>query len=55
MIKAASNSISQAQIDVWSWKESIHEEIKNLEIKEGLKYILEKAKLSRKNFEEKRK
>jgi hypothetical protein len=32
-----------AQIEVWSWKQSIHEEIKDFELSEGLKHILEKA------------
>ena len=53
MIKTVNNNISQAQIEVWKWKESINNEIKNLEIKEGLKFILKKSKLTRLNFEEK--
>ena len=54
MIKTASKNISKAQIEVWNWKESINNEIKNLEIKEGLKLILQKSKLSRLNFEAQR-
>ncbi len=54
MIKTVSKNISQAQIEVWKWKESINKETINLEIKEGLKLILQKSKVSRLNFEEKR-
>ena len=35
--------ISKSQIEVWDWKESIHEEIKDYSIENGLKYILNKA------------
>jgi hypothetical protein len=35
--------ISKSQIDVWEWKESIHEEVKDLNIEDGLKYIIKKS------------
>jgi hypothetical protein len=38
------NEISSDQEEVWSWKKSIHNEIQDMEISEGLRYILEKAK-----------
>ena len=35
--------ISKSQIEVWEWKESIHEEVKDLSIEDGLKYIIKKS------------
>jgi hypothetical protein len=37
------NEISSSQEEVWTWKESIHQEIKDMEISIGLRFILEKA------------
>ena len=36
--------ISQAQIEVWEWKERLHEELKHLPRNKRLQYINEKPK-----------
>ncbi len=35
--------ISNAQLEVWEWKESLYQEVKNMSIKDALKYIIEKG------------
>ena len=43
MIVQNKYQISKSQIEVWNWKKSIHEEIKDLRLEDGLKYIIDKA------------
>jgi len=38
--------ISKAQLEVWEWRESLHEELKNIPETERLNYIHEKVKSS---------
>lgn len=37
-----SEKISKAQLEVWEWKESLHNEIKDMELESGLKHFLKK-------------
>lgn len=37
------NKVSQTQIDVWKNKEKLYEEVKNMESKQALKYLVEKG------------
>lgn len=38
------NNISKAQIEVWEWKESLYEELKNIPENKRLDYIHRKTK-----------
>ena len=41
--------ISKAQLEVWEWKESLYQEVKDMSIKDALRYIIEKgARVSKK-------
>ena len=44
--------ISKAQEEVWQWKESLYEQVKNMETKDGIHYLLEKAAKIVKELEE---
>lgn len=35
---------SQAQIEVWAWKEKIYQQVKDMPLGGAIKYILEKAR-----------
>ncbi|MBI3193939.1 MAG: hypothetical protein HYZ34_05635 [Ignavibacteriae bacterium] len=37
-------NISKAQLEVWEWKNALHEEIKNMGLEEGLDYLLKKSR-----------
>ncbi|MEI8006967.1 MAG: hypothetical protein WCI48_12235 [Bacteroidota bacterium] len=37
-------NISKSQIEVWEWKESLFEDLKNIPIDKRLKFIKEKVK-----------
>ena len=38
------SKVSQSQIEVWEWKESLYEDLKNIPKSERLKFIKEKVK-----------
>ena len=37
-------NISKAQLEVWEWKNALHEEIKDMELDKGLEYLLNKSR-----------
>ena len=43
--------VSKAQIEVWEWKQALHDEIKDLPLEEGLHHILAKGARLRKELE----
>lgn len=43
-------TISKAQLEVWEWKHTLHEEIKDMPLEEGIRYILEKGASVRKEL-----
>ncbi len=44
--------ISKAQLEVWDWKEKLHEQVKDLSVDEAIKQLLENAHTAAKGFEE---
>ena len=42
-MKWTDDSVSQAQRDVWAWKEAIYEEVRDVPVPEALSAILDKA------------
>ena len=47
--------VSEAQREVWEWKEALYQEIKDLPGEEQLKYIIEKTKETKEMLLAKRK
>jgi hypothetical protein len=50
-----SEHISKAQIEVWEWKNTLHEEIKNMPIENGLRYLVAKGAQVRKELDKNKK
>lgn len=44
-------TISKAQLEVWAWKEALHDEIKDMPLTEGLHHIIKKGSDYRKELE----
>ncbi len=44
-------NISKTQLEVWDVKESLHNEIKDMSIENGIEYLLHKASETRKRLE----
>ena len=47
--------ISKAQLDVWDAKERLYEEVKDMELRDGLHYLLQKAARVAEDLKKKRK
>lgn len=45
------DKISKAQLEVWEWKDALYNEVKRMKLKDGIKYLLEKALRIRKDLE----
>ena len=45
---------SKSQLEVWEWKEKLHEELKSIPKKERLKYLQNKAKITAERFKKER-
>ncbi len=43
--------ISKAQIEVWAWKQALHDEIKDLPLEAGIHHILAKGARLRQELE----
>jgi len=40
----STRKIPKAQREVWEWKQTLNEEIKNMSLADGLNYLLEKGR-----------
>jgi hypothetical protein len=40
----STRQIPKAQREVWEWKQTLYEEIKNMSMADGLSYLLEKGR-----------
>lgn len=45
------NAASKAQLEVWSWKEALHDEIKDMTLRDGIRHLLKKGSDYRKVLE----